>query len=65
MIRIFNLFCKLKKIKISDQEWLDQAFHHLNLSEQPCLYCNSKENSAPLWNCWGWQSWLHIPYKTV
>ena len=44
MIRIFNLFCKLKKIKISDQEWFDQAFHSLDLSEHPCPYCNSKGN---------------------
>lgn len=42
MIRIFNLFCKLKDIKISDQEWFDQAIEKLNLSEQVCPYCDSK-----------------------
>lgn len=47
MIRIFNLFCKLKEIKISDQEWFDQAFHRLNLLGQPCPYCNSKGNLIP------------------
>lgn len=29
MIRIFNLFCKLKEIKISDQEWFGQAARSL------------------------------------
>ena len=33
MIRIFNLFCKLKNIKISDQEWFDRAIAKFNLSE--------------------------------
>ena len=42
MIRIFNLFCKLKNIKISDQEWFDRAIAKLNLSEQVCPYCDSK-----------------------
>ena len=42
MIRIFNLFCKLKNIKLSDQEWLDRAIAKLNLSEQVCPYCDSK-----------------------
>ncbi|GLG06374.1 DUF6431 domain-containing protein [Sellimonas catena] len=42
MIRIFNLFCKLKEIKISDQEWFDQAVRSLNLSDHSCPYCNSK-----------------------
>lgn len=47
MIRIFNLFCKLKEIKISDQEWFDQALHRLSLSERSCPYCNSKGNLIP------------------
>lgn len=47
MIRIFNLFCKLNEIKISDQEWFDQALHSLNLSDQTCPYCNSKGNLVP------------------
>ena len=47
MIRIFNLFCKLKEIKISDQEWFGQAFRRLSLSEQSCPYCNSKGNLIP------------------
>ena len=42
MIRIFNLFCKLKNIKLSDQEWCDRAIAKLNLSEQVCPYCDSK-----------------------
>lgn len=42
MIRIFNLFCKLKNIKLSDQEWFDRAIAKLNLSEQVCPYCDSK-----------------------
>ena len=37
MIRIFNLFCKLKEIKTSDQEWFDQAIRSLNLSDHPAL----------------------------
>ena len=47
MIRIFNLFCKLKEIKISDQEWFEQAVRSLNLSDQPCPYCNSKGDLIP------------------
>ena len=47
MIRIFNLFCKLKEIKISDQEWFDQAFSSLDLSALPCPYCKSKEHLIP------------------
>ena len=47
MIRIFNLFCKLKEIKISDQEWFDQAFRRLSLPEQSCPYCHSKGNLIP------------------
>ena len=47
MIRIFNLFCKLKEIKISDQEWFGQAFRRLSLSAQSCPYCNSKGNLIP------------------
>lgn len=47
MIRIFNLFCKLKEIKISDQEWFDQAVASRNLSAQSCPYCNSKGNLIP------------------
>ena len=43
MIRIFNLFCKLKNIKISDQEWFDRAIAKFNLLEQVCPYCDSKE----------------------
>ena len=42
MIRILNLFCKLKNIKLSDQEWFDRAIAKLNLSEQVCPYCDSK-----------------------
>lgn len=42
MIRIFSLFCKLKKIKISDQEWFDQAVGDLMLSDQCCPYCGAK-----------------------
>ena len=44
MIRIFNLFCKLNEIKISDQDWFDQALKSLCLSDQPCPYCESKGN---------------------
>lgn len=47
MIRIFNLFCKLKKIKISDQEWFFQTVHSLDLSDQICPYCTSKGNLIP------------------
>ena len=47
MIRIFNLFCKLKEIKISDQEWFDQAARSLRLSDQPCPCCNSKGDLIP------------------
>lgn len=47
MIRIFNLFCKLNKIKISDQEWFDKTFEKLNLWGQVCPYCNSKEQMIP------------------
>lgn len=47
MIRIFNLFCKLNKIKISDLEWFDQAVRSLDLSIQTCPYCNSKGNLVP------------------
>lgn len=42
MIRILNLFCKLKNIKLSDQEWFDRAIAKLNLLEQVCPYCDSK-----------------------
>ena len=42
MIRIFNLFCKLKEIKISNREWFDQAVGSMNLSDQTCPYCVSK-----------------------
>ena len=42
MIRIFNLFYKLNKIKISDQEWFEKTFEKSNLLEQVCPYCNSK-----------------------
>ena len=47
MIRIFNLFCKLNEIKISDQEWLDKTFEKSNLSGQVCPYCDSKEQMIP------------------
>ena len=47
MIRIFDLFCKLKDIKISDQEWFDQAVRSLDLSVQPCPYCHSKGHLIP------------------
>lgn len=47
MIRIFNLFCKLKEIKISDQEWFNQAVRSLNLSDQTCPYCGSRGNLIP------------------
>ena len=47
MIRIFDLFCKLKDIKISDQEWFDQAVRSLDLSVHPCPYCHSKGHLIP------------------
>lgn len=47
MIRIFNLFCKLKKIKISDQEWFGQAVGGLMLSNQRCPYCGAKGSMKP------------------
>ena len=47
MIRIFNLFCKLNEIKISDQEWFEQAVRSLNLCDHPCPYCNSKGHLIP------------------
>lgn len=47
MIRIFNLFCKLKEIKISDQEWFDQAVGGLMLSDQCCPCCGAKGCMRP------------------
>ena len=47
MIRIFDLFCKLKKIRISDQEWFDQAVGDLMLSDQCCPYCGAKSSMKP------------------
>ena len=47
MIRIFNLFCKLNEIKISDQEWFDKTFEKSSLLGQVCPYCNSKERMIP------------------
>ena len=47
MIRIFNLFCKLNEIKISDQEWFEKTFEKSNLWGQVCPYCNSKEQMLP------------------
>lgn len=47
MIRIFNLFCKLQEVKISDQEWFDRTISKSNLSEQVCPYCNSTGRLIP------------------
>ena len=47
MIRIFNLFCKLNEIKISDQEWFEKTFEKTNLLGLVCPYCNSKERMIP------------------
>ena len=47
MIRIFNLFCKLNEIKITDQEWFDKTFEKSSLLMQVCPYCNSKERMIP------------------
>lgn len=47
MIRIFNLFCKLKEIKISNQEWFEQAVGNLMLSDQTCPYCGAKDCLVP------------------
>lgn len=47
MIRIFNLFCKLNEIKISDQEWFDRTIKKLKLIGQVCPYCNSKDRMIP------------------
>lgn len=47
MIRIFNLFYKLKEIKISDQEWFDQAVGGLMLSDQCCPCCGAKGCMRP------------------
>ncbi len=47
MIRIFNLFCKLNEIKISDQQWFDQALRSLCLPDRPCPRCGSKGNLIP------------------
>lgn len=47
MIRVFDLFCKLNTIRISDQKWFDQAVSSLLLSDQPCPCCNSKGNLIP------------------
>lgn len=42
MIRIFDLFCKLKEINNSDEEWFTQAYKKLRLSEQVCPVCGVK-----------------------
>lgn len=47
MIRIFDLFCKLNEIKISDQEWFDKTVEKSNFLGQVCPYCNSKEQMIP------------------
>lgn len=47
MIRIFNLFCKLQEVRISDQEWFDRTISKSNLSEQVCPYCNSTGRLIP------------------
>lgn len=70
MIRIFDLFCKLNDIKISDQEWFGQAIRSLNLSDQLCPYCNSKGHliSSERWTgSSSFSSWIPtgIPFSRL
>ena len=42
-----QLLLAMKKIKISDQEWFDQAIGDLMLSDQCCPYCGAKSSMKP------------------